>query len=342
MPSSALIGGALGLANSVANMAYDTYSNKRNYNQTKSLMALQNRMNIDNWNMQNAYNAPSAVKQRLLAAGINPDVAFGNGANQISSPLSGVGLGSAPSSMPLGADIASPTLQGMMVDSQIELNKANARKASAEAGNTEALTPWVSKQAASSLRLSDSQVKFYNESVEKIRSETELNRVTQSINKRIDKFEQVLYDKKVESTLEQLGATAEQSRAIIKRFSEYYAAEIGVMLSQSYNNYQSGRSASENAVSTRISANAAAYNARTSRLNVENTAYNNNAQLHLDKKRYELQKALNDSNIKEADVRIWNAQIKDQWKKDLNDTGVVGRVIANILDIPASILKFSP
>ncbi len=48
----------------------------------------QNEQNINMWNMNNAYNAPSAQMQRLKDAGLNPNLVYGNGSvgNSSSAP----------------------------------------------------------------------------------------------------------------------------------------------------------------------------------------------------------------------------------------------------------------
>lgn len=62
----------------------------------------QNAWNLDMWNRQNEYNSPSAQMSRLKAAGLNPDLMYGNG--------SAGGVGAA--AHPAAAAGASPTSDG--------------------------------------------------------------------------------------------------------------------------------------------------------------------------------------------------------------------------------------
>lgn len=67
---------------------------------SKQQLEAQNAFNLDMWEKNNSYNSPVNQVQRLLAAGINPASAFGQGGQ--SSPVSSVG-GSSPSSHPSNA-----------------------------------------------------------------------------------------------------------------------------------------------------------------------------------------------------------------------------------------------
>lgn len=51
----------------------------------KEMAALQNQYNIDMWNMQNEYNTPTAQMQRLVDAGLSPNLAYGQVSSGVSS-----------------------------------------------------------------------------------------------------------------------------------------------------------------------------------------------------------------------------------------------------------------
>lgn len=75
-----------------------------------SLMEKQNQQNIENWQMQTAYNSPSAEMERLRAAGINPAFAYGSG--------SGAGsAGAIPGTSAPSVAQAAPYQQGKMQNS---------------------------------------------------------------------------------------------------------------------------------------------------------------------------------------------------------------------------------
>lgn len=96
--------------------------------------------NVDMWHMQNAYNLPSAQMERLRAAGLNPNLVYGNGS------VTGNTVGSAPQ---METPHVNPTTNGGFVsdavshamvtphqlanlDSQTSVNEANAAMKIAE------------------------------------------------------------------------------------------------------------------------------------------------------------------------------------------------------------------
>lgn len=80
-------------------------ANEQKYN--KDMMALQNQYALDNWratfDAENAYNDPSSQRQRLEAAGYNPQLANGT-----VNTLGGHGLSSMPSSSNPSSSAPSP------------------------------------------------------------------------------------------------------------------------------------------------------------------------------------------------------------------------------------------
>lgn len=91
--------------------------------------------NVKMWNMQNAYNTPSAVKSRLEAAGFNP-MFYGPDGNQAQqlSPVDVAGAATAASSKEqVRLQKEQQALQTAQNVANIELTKAEASKARAEA-----------------------------------------------------------------------------------------------------------------------------------------------------------------------------------------------------------------
>lgn len=83
-----------GLANNIANIAGVALSSSANKHQQQraidynwEMARWQNATNIENWNMQNAYNSPSAQMQRLKDAGLNPNLVYDKGATTTASSL---------------------------------------------------------------------------------------------------------------------------------------------------------------------------------------------------------------------------------------------------------------
>lgn len=88
---AALVTGGANLLTSGLNM-YSTYkTNQQQYQYNKDLAEQAFRNNVAMWNMQNAYNTPSAQMARMAAAGLNPNLIYGNG-----SDVSAGNAGTAP------------------------------------------------------------------------------------------------------------------------------------------------------------------------------------------------------------------------------------------------------
>lgn len=101
-----------------------------NFAQNVRLQQMQNQFNLDMWNRNNEYNSPQAQMERFKAAGLNPNLIYGQG-----SP----GLSSAPpqQNAPQGSDWSKP-MQELSKAFNIENLKtliANRKKAEADADN---------------------------------------------------------------------------------------------------------------------------------------------------------------------------------------------------------------
>lgn len=81
MGAEVLLGGLASLGGSLASQHMASVSSAEAFNRQKELMRLQNQYAVENWNRENAYNTPKAQKERLRAAGLNPDLMYGNGAS---------------------------------------------------------------------------------------------------------------------------------------------------------------------------------------------------------------------------------------------------------------------
>lgn len=72
---------AAAAGNTLLGAASSALSNYQSYKYSKKLMDYQNEINVANWNMQNEYNSPAAQMQRYQAAGLNPNLIYGQGNN---------------------------------------------------------------------------------------------------------------------------------------------------------------------------------------------------------------------------------------------------------------------
>lgn len=65
------------------NAIFGNSAAKKAFKNQKQLMALQQQYAVENWNRENNYNTPAAQKQRLIDAGLNPDLMYGQGAGSL-------------------------------------------------------------------------------------------------------------------------------------------------------------------------------------------------------------------------------------------------------------------
>lgn len=72
------IGSAIaGLGQGIFNSLSSAHQNSKNRQFALEQQRLQNQFNLNMWNRQNAYNSPSSQVQRLMQAGLNPNLAYG-------------------------------------------------------------------------------------------------------------------------------------------------------------------------------------------------------------------------------------------------------------------------
>lgn len=76
--TTAAIAGAA--VSAMGNYAGEIAKGKRQWKYQQKAMDKQQQLNLEAWNMQNAYNTPQAQMERLQAAGLNPRLIYGSGA----------------------------------------------------------------------------------------------------------------------------------------------------------------------------------------------------------------------------------------------------------------------
>lgn len=108
--------------------------NQLNREYNLNLARMQNQWNIEQWNRENTYNTPLAQRQRLAAAGMNPDLAYGEGVSAnlaASSPEMTAGAPSSPTDV---SNLANKQTVGDMVRSVLQNNLAQAQTDATKAG----------------------------------------------------------------------------------------------------------------------------------------------------------------------------------------------------------------
>lgn len=111
---------------------------QRQFDYNKQLQDYAYEKNLEQWNLENAYNAPTAQMQRLMGAGLNPNLIYGDGgaAMAANSPTLQIGdVGSGTSNVaPYSADnfggafdyvgAAGLAIQSRLADAEIEKKNA--------------------------------------------------------------------------------------------------------------------------------------------------------------------------------------------------------------------------
>ena len=120
--------------------------NEKNRAYNFMLAQKQNEWNIQQWERANEYNTPLNQMLRLKAAGLNPNLVYGNGAGQsiaAPNPQLTSGAPSTPQDMSLFAQrptigqVLTQSLNNRLLEAQIKSVESSARKNNAEAGLSE-------------------------------------------------------------------------------------------------------------------------------------------------------------------------------------------------------------
>lgn len=129
MDALGFISGGLGNLGNIASTLINNHHNEQ-------LIQEQNRLNIEQWNRENLFNSPVEQMKRLKAAGLNPNLIYGNGAGSFLS---------AASPEIQAAQTIAPQVDPLVL-SQIELNKSQANKNNSDATRSNSLLPFDIKK----------------------------------------------------------------------------------------------------------------------------------------------------------------------------------------------------
>lgn len=180
-------GDAIGAAINVGGMLYDSYQNRkaskqnneRTISANKSEAELAYQRSIEEWNRQNLYNSPEAQMARFKAAGLNPNLIYGQGnAGNASSPPSyqPANVQHRVAAPAYGAAIQSamPTL--MQVGSWVQnmrMGQAQIKKTQTETQRSEQMVDFLTKQNPLSLEQRENQLSLYPYQSQMLASQTE-------------------------------------------------------------------------------------------------------------------------------------------------------------------------
>lgn len=167
---------AIGVASSIAgnvasNKSIDTqiaaqqYENEKNREYNLNLAKMQNQWNIEQWNRENVYNSPAAQMARYKAAGLNPDLIYGQQNLSAASPEMTAGEGSQPTDVSNLAnkrtigDIAAQASQTRLTNAQAKLAESQADKTDAETTGQNINNEWLPKLLKGQTEINEADVK---------------------------------------------------------------------------------------------------------------------------------------------------------------------------------------
>lgn len=139
----AAIGALAGNANTNNAIAANKQEQQANREYNLNLAKLQNQWTLDQWYREVGYNSPAAYRARLQAAGMNPDLAYGNvngtaptsGAMTSGAPSQPVDYSAIAGKQTIGS-VVSQVLANEQAQANIALTQAQKNKTNEEAGKT--------------------------------------------------------------------------------------------------------------------------------------------------------------------------------------------------------------
>jgi len=171
-----MLGTAIGIAGSFAGniannknidkqVAAQKEENQKNRDWNLNLARMQNNWNIEQWNRENAYNSPAAQMARYKAAGLNPDLVYGQQNLSAASPEMTAGEGSQPTDVSNLAnkrtigDIVSQAATTRLTNAQAKLAESQADKVDAETVGQTINNDWLPKLLKGQTEINEADVK---------------------------------------------------------------------------------------------------------------------------------------------------------------------------------------
>ena len=253
-----LISGGLGAISSIFSNKAQSKENDRMRDWNEYMYDKQYENNIKLWKMQNKYDLPSAQKQRLIDAGLNPDLMY-SGSGISPSPNLHAAVSGSPSagSLPGYGGVADAFNQGRLIDAQIRNIDANTEKTKSETEGqgyqNEILKTDASFEAALKsgqinvlgvqVDFGKSQIEVNNETIPKLRQEViNLQKSVEVMNSNIDEaserianlsqlrvgimLDNYIKDQSKESQIRQFAAAADLSEKEAKMYIARAISEI--------------------------------------------------------------------------------------------------------------------
>lgn len=159
------------LLGSAINAGSTARQNRLQREWNEKMYGIQRQDSLADWNMQNEYNSPTAQMQRLKAAGLNPNLVYGNGADATSGPVRSTESKSWSPQAPQ-VDLAGAAQSGLMAYQDMRLR--DAQLDNLKANNTIMLEEAMNKVTARNKMIAETGRTLTD--TEKMKFELELNK----------------------------------------------------------------------------------------------------------------------------------------------------------------------
>lgn len=169
------------------NIAFQQQTNQENRDFTREMFALSQGAALDQWHRENAYNDPSAQRQRFEAAGLNPNLVYGSGLSSLAANFnpasSSQGNAVSPHSDPYYRDAPEFDVGNMLSierqRAEIDAIRANTKKTenessilATEASFKSALLSGELDLQGATIKLTESQANYTDVDVKRLYVET--------------------------------------------------------------------------------------------------------------------------------------------------------------------------
>lgn len=240
--TTGLISAGASLLGGAGNAISTAVTNKKSYKYTKKLAEEAYQRNVAMWNAQNAYNTPSAQMQRLRAAGLNPNLIYGNG-QEASAGVAGdapdLQYGDWNPKVPMFGDALSGISQGINVamnmkqlNSQVELQQAQKDYYNAMTLLKDKDEYWYDTKVASSLSEQNARTNLYKYQQGYFRAQTDYARagITKlDIDTKLAEKEFEWYDRIAQQSLELSAAEVKEIQERTKNYPVQRAQIIALI-----------------------------------------------------------------------------------------------------------------
>lgn len=239
---AAIAGNIASNANINNQISAQKQENQKNRDYNLNLAKMQNQWNIEQWNRENAYNSPAAQMARYKAAGLNPDLIYGQQDFAAASPEMTAGEASQPTDVSNLAnkrtigDMVSQAASTRLTNAQAKLAESQANKTDSEtegqgyqneilksdAAFRDALNSGTVKLNNISFKVSEKGMQLTDEQITKLRKEcAQIDQSIQQSRAYVDEIRQKISNLKTDQAISRLRYVmdAKLNEATLKKIS---------------------------------------------------------------------------------------------------------------------------